>query len=120
MDLNDTLKQFEAVEANLAKLERLWTAIKPLLPGTPNEASVKDPDKYTELERSFSHIAKGMPSVDGFKLESCLLHPDDILTNSIDCLELNEISVSVTFAREVFKQGEILADYRFRLDAKRR
>lgn len=120
MDLNDTLKQFEAVEANLSKLERLWAQIKPLLPGSDREASVTDPDKYIELQRSFDHIAKGMPKVDGFELDRCLLDPDDILKNSIDCLELGEISVSITFTRELFKQGEILAEYRFRLEAKRR
>jgi hypothetical protein len=114
------LKQFEAVEANLSKLERLWAQIKPLLPSSDREASVTDHDKYIELQRSFDHIAKGMPKVDGFELDCCLLDPDDILKNSIDCLELGEISVSVTFTREVFKQGEVLADYRFRLEAKRR
>ncbi|PYI94585.1 MAG: restriction endonuclease [Verrucomicrobia bacterium] len=120
MDLNDTLKQFEAVEANLSKLERLWTQIKPLLPASEREASVTDEGKYIELQRSFNHIARGMPRVDGFGLDCCLLDPDEILKNSIDCLELGEISVSVTFTREVFRQGEVLAEYRFRVESKRR
>lgn len=120
MDLNNTLKQFEAVEANLSKLERLWAKIKPLLPGSDREASVTDPDKYVDLQRSFDHIAKAMPKIDGFELLCCLLDPDDILKSNIDCLELGEISASITFAREVFRQGEVLAEYRFKLDAKRR
>src|SRR5438874_2438619 len=120
MDLNETLKEFEAVEANVSKLERLWAQIKPLLPVTDREASVKDAEKYIELQRSFDHIAKGLPKIDGFELDRCLLDPDDILKSSIDCLELGEISVSVSFSREIFRQGEVLAEYRFRLEAKRR
>src|SRR5436309_1950612 len=120
MDLNDTLKQFEAVEGNLSKLERLWAQIKPLLPGSDREASVTNPDKYIELQRSFDHIAKGMPKVDGFELDRCHLDSNYNMQGSIDCLELGEITASVAFTREVFKQGEVLAEYRFRLEAKRR
>lgn len=120
MDLNDTLKQFEAVEANLAKLDRLWAQIRPLLPASEREASVTDPEKYLDLQRAFNQIAKGMPKVDGFYLEQCLMDPDAILSNNIDCLELCEISASIAVAREVFKQGEVLSEYRFKVEAMRR
>jgi|GEM_PF-4920582 len=120
MDLNETLKEFEAVEANVAKLERLWMQIKPLLPASESEASVRGPDKYVELQRSFDHIARKMPKIGGFQLESCFLDSDDILKHNIDCLELAEINASITVTREIFKQGEVLAEYRFRLESRRR
>jgi hypothetical protein len=77
VDLNDTLKQFEAVEANRAKLERLWDRIKALLP-TGNQIGVSNEDEYRSLQRSFIHIAKGMPKIDGFALEEYLLNSDAV------------------------------------------
>jgi hypothetical protein len=119
VDLNDTLKQFEAAEANLAKLERLWDQIKALLP-TGSEIQVSDDNQYRSLQRSFVHIAKGMPKIDGFTLEECLLDSDAIVQGNIDCLEIGEFSASLSFSTAIFRQGEVLDDYRFRIESKRR
>ena len=119
MDLNTTLKQFEAVEANLAKLDRLWAQIQELLPGQ-GSVVLNDPDKYLMLQRSFSQIEKGMPAIDGVKLRNLLLHPDEIVSGKIDCLELDEFGSTLAFDRALFGQGEELSDYRFRMEAKRR
>jgi hypothetical protein len=119
VDLNDTLKQFEAVEANLAKLERLWNQIKALLP-TGSEVEVSDEDQYRSLQRSFAHITSGMPKIDGFALEGCLLDSDAIIQGNVDCLELGEFSASLSFSSAIFRQGEVLNDYRFRMESKRR
>jgi hypothetical protein len=119
VDLNDTLKQFEAVEANLAKLERLWNQIKALLP-TGNDIQVSDENQYRSLQRSFAHIAKGMPKIDGFTLEECLLDPDAIIQGNVDCLEIGEFTASLNFSSAIFRQGEVLDDYRFRMESKRR
>lgn len=119
MDLNEALKQFEAVEANLCKLERLWGQIKELLP-TGNEIQVKDEDQYRSLLRSFSTIAKAMPKIDGVGLEERFLDPAEIIQGSIDCLELGEFDAALSFSNAIFGQGEILEAYRFRMESKRR
>ena len=65
---NDTLKILEAVEANLFRLDELWSEIEPLLPA-PRQVAVSDPGKYVERARLFRHFVDQMPAVDGYKLE---------------------------------------------------
>jgi len=77
MNLNDALKQFEAVEANLGKLDQLWKQIVKLLPAI-DAVQVENEEQYLQLKRSFEQIAKHMPKIDGFDLKVCLEHPDDI------------------------------------------
>lgn len=119
MDLNSALKQFEAVEANLEKLDRTWKQIRELLP-EGGSVTVSDSGKYLALQRSFDHIAKSLPKIDGFEFDLCLLDPDDIARGNIDCLELGEIDASISFSREIFRQEEVLEEYRFRMESKRR
>src|SRR3989442_283899 len=91
MDLNNALKQFEAVEANLAKLDQLWGAMKRLLPAI-DEVQVGDQDQFLQMQRCFEQIAKQMPKIDGFELQVCLEHPDDIFRFKIDSLESGELT----------------------------
>ena len=61
-----------------------------------------------------------MPKIDRFALEECLLDSDAIIEGNIDCFELNEFSESLSFSNAIFRQGEVLSDYRFRMESKRR
>lgn len=119
MDLNSVLKQFEAVESNLAKLDRIWKQIRELLP-SDGAIAVSDSGKYLSLQRSFEYIAKGLPKIDGYEFNICLLDPDDITRGNVDCLELGEFDASLSFSRELFRQEEVLDEYRFRMESKRR
>lgn len=119
MDLNEALKQFEAVEANLGKLDNLWKQIEKLLPSI-DEVQVGDEEQYHQMQRSFEQIAKQMPSIDGFQLKICLEHPDDIFRIKIDALEVGEFTDRVALDTHIHYQGEVLSDYRFRVESKRR
>src|SRR5260221_4566520 len=61
-----------------------------------------------------------MPKIDGFALEESLLDSDAIIQGNIDCLELGEFSASLSLSSAIFRQGEVLNDYRFRMESKRR
>jgi hypothetical protein len=113
MNLNDALKQFEAVEANLGKLDQLWKQIAKLLPSL-NDIQVENEDQYLQLKRSFEQIGKQMPKIDGFQLNVCLEHPDDIVRLKVDCLEAGEFTDRVAIEADLHRQGEVLSDYRFR------
>jgi hypothetical protein len=119
MNLNDALKQFEAVEANLGKLDQLWKQIAKLLPSL-NDIQVENEDQYLQLKRSFEQIGKQMPKIDGFQLNVCLEHPDDIVRLKVDCLEAGEFTDRVAIEADLHRQGEVLSDYRFRVESKRR
>ena len=122
MALNDTLKVLEAVEANLEKLTRLWEEIRQLLPSVGGFviSGVSDEERYRDRARVFKHILQALPAIHGFKLEYSLIDSDDILSTCIDLAELGELTANFSFDREIFKQGELLEDYRFRLGIKRR
>jgi len=113
------LKQFEAVEANLGKLDHVWKQIKKLLPSI-DELQVGDEEQYLQLMRSFQQIAKQMPKIDGFELKICLQHPDDIFRCKVDSLELGELAERAALDAHLHRQAEVLSDYRFRLETKRR
>src|SRR5258706_8624959 len=119
MDLNEALKQFEAVEANLAKLDQLWKQIDKLLPSI-EEVQVGDQERYLQMHRSFEQIAKQVPKIDGFELKVCLEHPDNIFRFKVESLESGELTERAALDAHLHRQGELLSDYRFRMDAKRR
>jgi hypothetical protein len=66
--LNEALKQFEAAEANLLKLERLWKEISEMLPdlwGIVIEG-ISDEDAYREKAMAFEHIVRCIPKIDWY------------------------------------------------------
>lgn len=119
MDLNDALKVFEATEANLVKMERLWDQLKKLFP-TGLNLGVTDPDEYVNLTRAFANIARAMPAIDGRTIQVVIMDPDAIVQNHMDYLDVGEASAMLAFHGELESQGRELGDYRFLLDMKRR
>ena len=69
-DLNETLRQFEAVEANLVKLEHVWKEIGPYIVSIIDNVSEDGHEAaYEELARKFRRIAATMPKIDGYELK---------------------------------------------------
>jgi hypothetical protein len=120
--LNEALKQFEAVEANVAKLQRLWEDIEQMLPNLHSTLieGVNDEAVYREKVRLFEHIAKALPSIDGIKFECCIVDCDGIQSTNLDLHELNELSATLAFENHLRRQGQVLSEYRFRVGVKRR
>lgn len=119
-DLNHALKQFEAVQANIAKLERLWDDLETMLPTGRGIGINGDPVEYRRLARSYRHIAAQMPAIDGFRLNAEIMDPDDIMTSGIDLAEVGELQDTYTFLRSLVKPGDCLAEYKHRAEMKRR
>ena len=115
--LNAALKQFEATEANLFKLDKLWAQIEKLLPSSPAFGS---PPEYEELCRAFRQILSGLPAIEGFRVRDCLFDYDEAGQWLLDAAELGDIEADVSVHRALEEQGRILRDYRFRFQTKRR
>jgi hypothetical protein len=115
--LEVALGQFDATEANLKKLEELWSKITSLIPGGPAFGA---PDGYDDACRAFRRVLKAMPAIDGIRIEDCLLEYDAIGQLRLDCLELGEFDCTASSEREIVKQGTSLAEYRFTFTNKRR
>ncbi len=91
--MNAALRQFEAVEANLEKLERLWKDLRGTIP--EGIAFVSDP-KYEDLSRAFSDILHTLPKIDGWKPDAEPPDLYELAQNRFDAREIDEISALVS------------------------
>lgn len=115
--INSALRQFEATEANLTKLERLWSEIIKLTPGGLQFGG--DPT-YEEAVRSYEDLLRALPTIDGWKPKRVPIDLDAIGQMRLDAKEVGEISAEVAVENEIEAPGRELADYRHRLNRKRR
>ena len=90
--LTMALQKFEATDANLGKLEKLWDKIASHIPGGPAFGS---PPEYDELCLAFRRILPVMPAIDGIRVQDCLHDYDEIGQMRLDALELDEIEAKV-------------------------
>lgn len=64
--LHDALEQFEAIEANLGKLERVCEDIQRLI---PSGISFGPDPAYEDKCRAATAIVEHMPAIDGWELK---------------------------------------------------
>jgi hypothetical protein len=60
--INAALRQFEAAEANLEKLQRVWGEIEKM---TPSGIAFGGDPKYDDRVRAYEDILSGLPMIDG-------------------------------------------------------
>jgi hypothetical protein len=116
-DLDAALQQFEATEANLEKLEKLWAQIESHIPDGP---AFGNPPEYDELCLAFRQILQFLPAIDGFRVGDELHEYNAIGQMRLDALEIDEIEAKISVENYVNEQGRILREYRFKLHSKRR
>jgi hypothetical protein len=115
--LDTALREFEAVEANLAKLERLWSQIEARIPASVVFGS--DPD-YDDLCRLFAEILEHLPAIDGWHPENRPMDLNEIAQSRLDAWDIGEIEVKVSLEEHISAPGRDLREYRFRLNRARR
>lgn len=115
--LNAAIRQFEMAEANLAKLERLWSKIEAEIPAGIGFIESADAENY---RRSYAHILKHLPAIDGAKPSTLPMNFSDIAKLRMDAAEVGEFECSVAVEEEIAIPGRELRDYRFNLDRARR
>jgi hypothetical protein len=115
--LEQALQQFEAAEANLEKLEKLWEKISGHIPGGPAFGA---PPEYDELCLAFRGILPALPAIGGVRVEDHLYDYDAAGQMRLDALEVGEIDAQVSVENALEEQGKRLREYRFLLNAKRR
>lgn len=115
--LNIALKQFEATEANLQKLDNLWEHISSLIPAGPVFGS---PPEYDELCWTFRRILPVLPAIDGFIVEDQLPDYNGIARSRLDAMEIDELAAQLEIEEYLQEQGRQLQEYRYRLQTKRR
>ncbi|WP_374527129.1 restriction endonuclease [Novosphingobium sp.] len=111
------LEKFEATEANLVKLERLWKELEEL---TPTSIQFGGSDEHEDRARSYAEILRALPAIDGWRPDTQPMTLDEVAQNRLDAMELGEPHISASVEAELAKPGRELREYRFRLNQKRR
>ena len=114
---NSALRQFEATEANIAKLERLRSEIEKL---TPDGLQFGNDPVYDERVRVFEDVLSALPTIDGWKPTSVPMDLNSIGQSRLDAKECGEFSAEVAVEDQIEAPGRELAEYRHRLNKKRR
>lgn len=111
------LRQFEATEANLIKLERLWAEIQSSI---PQDIVFGEDPQYEEHCRAFGEVFAALPLIDGWKPDIMLSGLNDIAQNRFDAKDLGLIEVEISVESAITAPGREIREYRFRFNKKRR
>lgn len=115
--INAALRSFEAAEANLAKLERIFRELRKII---PEGISFGNDPRYDELCRAYGDVLSALPTIDGWKPKETPIDLNDIAQWRLDAREIDEISAIVGVEEAVDAPARELAEYRHRLDKQRR
>ena len=116
-ELDKALRVFEATEANLEKLERLWKQIRILDRGG---ISFESNPKYEDSILAYRQILDSLPTIDGWKPNDVPSDLDEIARMRFDANEVGEPEMLIDIERTIQEPGRQLREYRFRFDGKRR
>jgi hypothetical protein len=113
----DALQKFEASEANLAKLERLWEELKALFPAG---LTLDENPEYEDRSRSFKVVLTALPKIDGWRPTITPPSIEGLAQSRLDFMELGDPLAEAQFEASLWADGRELHEYRFRLNQKRR
>lgn len=115
--LNAALRQFEAVEANLGKAERL---LDTLMATVPTGIQFGSTPAYDQSWREFHDIIAVLPKIDGWKADIYVMDLDEVAQQRLDASELGEIEFTISIETRINEPPKQLAEYRYRFNKKRR
>jgi hypothetical protein len=113
----DALQKFEAAEANLVKLERLWEELQSRF---PSGLTLDENPEYEDRSRSFKLVLASLPKIDSWRPEITPPGIEGLAQNRLDFMELGEPLAEAQFEASLWADGRELRQYRFRLNQKRR
>lgn len=113
----EALKQFEATEANLSKLENLWKELQELF---PESLQIGESPEYEDRRRSFYSILASLPKIGGWKPDISPPDWDSVVSSRFDFMELGEPFEEAKFEVSIWADGKEIREYRYRLNQKLR
>jgi Restriction endonuclease len=116
MDLERALEEFDAVETNLRRLEKVWEEMQQLIPdsvaflGNSPEAL-----RYSELQRSYALILKGIPPVGAYSIKAVPGEDiDGIAQARLDAMEIGEFEAKLWVEEKIDEPTREIHEYRSR------
>lgn len=118
MNINSSIKQLEKVEANIARLYRIWNEIYSLI---PNGVAffVDEDENYDELCRSFMNLYESLPQITNWKPEIYLPSLNDIARMRLNSQEYGDIEDRVSVDEQLLIPKYKLDEYKFKFKTKR-
>lgn len=115
--LNAALRNFEATEANLIKIEKVLAEIESAI---PEGIAFGENHEYEDNCRTFNALLASLPKIDKWKPEIVLMDLDEIAQNRLDAQEVGEFECMVSVERQIGEPARLLREYRYRFNQKRR
>lgn len=114
------LEQFEVVESNLVKVERLWEGLRSLFPAGLDMTN--DYPEYDDCQRQFEIVLASLPKVDGWLPRVSVPNPIGAGQTRFDLLEIGmeEPLAALQWESGLWESASEIRDYRFRFNQKRR
>lgn len=121
MSLEQALEQFDAVETNLLRLEKVWAEMQKLIPDGPVfMGNSPEALRYTELLRSYEMILQGIPAIGECGIKAVPWELDEIAQNRLDAWEIGEFAAKRSVEEAIDEPTRALEEYRFRFSQARR
>jgi len=121
VNLDDALRDFDAAETTLRRLETVWQRMSELIPkGISFMGRSPEGIQYEDLRRAFRELAAGLPMLDGWVVTAEPLELDDIAQNRLDAREVGFIDAPVSTERGIAAPGVEIREYRHRFNRARR
>lgn len=111
------LEVFEAAEANLIKLERLWEEIQLLI---PTGIAFGESPEYEDRCRSMTTVLAALPKLAGWKPSISPPDLNDVAQNRSDAIESGDPTAQLHIENWIAEPGRDIREYRFRFNQKRR
>lgn len=116
-EIDGALRQFGVAEANLEKLERIFSELRDLV---PDHISFGSNPQYDDLCSYYEDILDALPKIDEWKPTTRPIDLNELAQWKFDAAELGEPEVLIGIDEEVEKPGRELRSYRRLLNKKRR
>ncbi len=120
--LDEALRQFDLVEANITRLEKVWKQVEQEIPnGISFMGASPEGRAYNDLCRAFDELCNALPAIDGWRIASRPMDLDDIAQSRLDAQEIHfeAPEAAASTERDVFQPGEDVHAYRYRFNRKR-
>jgi hypothetical protein len=115
--LNAALRIFEAAEANLVKLEKIWIEMESII---PSGVAFLEDSGYENNCRDFENVLACLPKIDGWKPKIYLMNLNEIGQNRLDAMEVGEIECQISIENQIYEPAKLIREYRHKFDRKRR
>lgn len=120
MTLDEALHQFELVEANLVKLDTVWSRLRELTPaGVAFLGDSPEAVEYRRLARDWSRLVRALPKIDGWCIEESPRDLNAIAHSRFEAQDLGEIESVTSVEDWIELPGVQLEEYRDRFADRR-